>query len=347
MAKMISTKHYIILFLVILIQINVSAKNISEVQNSKINSAAVTSEYPHIEWVTTWPSPGKKQHSKQFKDNFNSILFGIKPPALRNPVSVFAENTDDFWILDQGNKTVFRVQQEVGHIPQSIAKSEFDMSSLVGICSGPDKSLLFTDSHARKIYRLSPDRKKLDVLNKNLALEQPTGIAYLSSKREIWVLETKGHRIAVLNEKGDVIRRIGKRGNGPGEFNYPTHIWIDSKGTIYISDTMNFRIQVLNSDGGVISVFGEAGDASGYFASPKGVATDSFGNIYVVDALFHVVQVFDIKGNLLYKFGNQGHGNGEFWIPTGIFIDSHDRIYVADSYNSRVQVFQLIYTNRK
>jgi DNA-binding beta-propeller fold protein YncE len=221
------------------------------------------------------------------------------------------------------------------------------MSSLVGICYGPNSSILFTDSHARTIYSLTAEKKNLRILNDTLKLEQPTGIAYSMVNKEIWVVETKAHRIAVLNEKGELLRRLGKRGNGPGEFNYPTHIWIDKKGLIYITDAMNFRIQVLNAGGEVVSIFGEAGDASGYLASPKGIATDSFGNIYVVDALFHVVQVFDIKGKLLYKFGNQGHGNGEFWMPSGIYIDNQDNIYVADSYNSRVQVFQLIFTDIK
>jgi DNA-binding beta-propeller fold protein YncE len=306
-----------------------------------------STDYPRVEWVKNWPSADNKKTKKKFKDQFNAVLFGIKAPVLNNPVAVLANSPDDFWILDQGNKTVFRVQKGVGDIPHSIAKSDLDLSSLVGICFGPNSSILFTDSKAQKVFRIMPEKKKLGIVNDTMTLEQPTGIAYSSVNKEIWVIESKAHRIAVLSENGELIKRIGSRGNAPGEFNYPTHIWIDAKGNIYINDAMNFRIQVLNPDGEVISVFGEAGDASGYLARPKGIATDSFGNIYVVDAVFHVVQVFDLKGNFLYTFGNQGHGNGEFWMPSGIFIDSLDNIYVADTYNSRIQVFKLIYTEIK
>ena len=303
--------------------------------------------YPHVEWINNWPSEGNKPKKKNLKNQFNSVVLGKKTPVLSNPNSIFVISTDEFWVLDQGNKTVFQVKKGVGDIPHSIAKSDLDLASLVGICAGPGSVILFTDSKTQKIYRISPEKKKLEVLNDTMVLEQPTGIAYSSEKKEIWVVETKAHRIAVLNEKGELIKRIGSRGNAPGEFNYPTHIWIDPKGNIYINDAMNFRIQVLNPAGAVISVFGEAGDASGYLARPKGIATDSFGNIYVVDALFHVVQVFDIKGHFLYKFGSQGHGNGEFWMPSGIFIDASDTIYVADTYNSRIQVFKLIHTESK
>lgn len=313
--------------------------------NSNSNSKSTYS--PKIEWLSVWPSDLYKHRSKNVKNQINAILFGIRTPLLSNPVSIVADNPNEFWVLDQGNKVLFEVKKGVGDIPQSVIKTDFDLSSLVGICEGPNLSILFTDSKAQKIYKILSGQKKIQILNDTLVLQQPTGIAYSPERKEIYVVETKAHRITVLNEKGELIRRIGSRGNSPGMFNYPTHICIDRKGHLYITDAMNFRIQVFNSNGEVISVFGQAGDSTGHFASPKGIATDSFGNIYVVDALFHVVQVFDINGVFLYKFGNQGHGNSEFWMPTGIFIDKNDNIYVADSYNSRVQIFQLKYSDSK
>lgn len=73
--------------------------------------------YSHVQWLNNWPSIGNEHHRKQMKDYINAFLFGIKPPALSNPVSIFASNPDDFWILDKGNKTVFQIKQGVGHIP--------------------------------------------------------------------------------------------------------------------------------------------------------------------------------------------------------------------------------------
>jgi len=298
--------------------------------------------YPQVEWVSSWPSLESRQHSRSFKEYLNSIFFGIHRPELLNPVAVLAKNPASFMILDQGNQTMFQVVDEVGDIPQSVLKSDFPMSSVIGLCYGPDSSILFTDSKSGSIYRMVPGKKKLRLLNDTLKLDQPTGISFDPVLKEIYVIETRSHRICVLNENGVLIRRIGIRGNGTGEFNYPTHLWISKQGNIYVTDAMNFRIQVLDHEGSVISVFGEAGDATGYLARPKGIATDSSGNIYIVDALFHTVQVFNLKGEFLYGFGKQGHGNGEFWMPSGICIDDHDFIYVADTYNSRIQVFHLI-----
>ena len=176
----------------------------------------------------------------------------------------------------------------------------------------------------------------------SIALDQPTGIACNRTSGDVWVVETGAHQLLHFNSQGQLIARIGERGPGPGQFNFPTFIWIDQEGRIYLVDSMNSRIQLLDPAGAYLGSFGEPGDATGYMARPKGIATDSRGHIYVADALFHAVQIFDRQGNFLYSFGSQGQGTGEFWMPAGLYIDQQDHIYVADSYNGRVQMFELV-----
>lgn len=261
-----------------------------------------------------------------------------------NPLAIWAYDTNNFFVLDQGNQSIFGIKEGVGEIPHPFQKTEVDLSSLVAVTMGPGNNYFITNSRTGKILIFNPKERKLKYFNDTLVLDQPTGIGYLPSKNEIWVLETKKHWISVYGTDGNFKRHIGRRGTAPGCFNYPTHLWIGKDSLIYINDAMNFRIQVFSEEGDVVSWFGETGDATGFMARPKGIATDSHGNIYVVDALFHAVQVFNIKGNFLYTFGTQGHKDSEFWLPSGIFIDSHDFIYVADTYNARVQLFQLLKT---
>lgn len=262
---------------------------------------------------------------------------------LSKPISIFAENSDVFWVSDQGVGSLIKIQDGVGEIPHCLKEKYL---SLVGLCVSSTNELFFTESGLNKLFKISPDKDQLSEFKTSIALDQPTGVAFSKIKDEIWVVETGAHRITVFDLDGEVVRQIGERGQGPGEFNYPTFIWIDKSGFVYIVDSMNFRIQILNDEGEVISTFGQIGDVSGYFSRPKGIATDSYGNIYVVDALFHVVQIFDREGQFLYHFGGQGRKDGQFWMPTGIFIDENDYIYVADSYNSRIQIFQLITSNK-
>lgn len=313
-----------------------------------------------IQWVSQYPAVKKKKkenqkgisdillgeetkqkNSRRNKNWFSNLLFGKKPDNLVKPMSVLAMSPDTLWVADQGTGTFLQVVKGVGEMTHFRNKKIEQLPSIVGSCFLPDNKIVFTDSKLNKIFQFMPGDKDLHILNDSLVLLQPTGIAYSSVNKQIWVVETKAHHISVLDEKGKRIKQIGKRGLEKGEFNFPTHIWIDQLGMVYVVDAMNFRIQVFNKNGEFVSMFGEIGDASGYFSRPKGVATDSFGHIYVADALFHVVQVFDKSGNLLYVFGSQGQEKEQFWMPTGIYIDKDNYIYVADSYNSRVQVFQL------
>ena len=313
--------------------------------SSAQDSSMITS--PAIKWVEQYPFSQNKENQRK-KSKFIDFILGKKNSLeLTKPVNIIARSSNEYWVLDQANGAIFQVHQKVGDIPHIRNKRFSRFPSLVGFCFYEVNKMLFTDSYLNKIFVYNPEEKEITSLNDSLILSQPTGIAYSEVTHEIWVVETAAHSIAVLNEKGKLKKRIGRRGVEPGEFNYPTSIWIDKSGQIYVVDALNFRVQVFNKEGNLISLFGKNGDGSGNFARPKGIATDSFGNIYVADALYNAVQIFDLSGNFLYSFGTRGQDKGEFWMPSGIFIDSMNYIYVADCYNSKVQVFQLNYSGRK
>ncbi|MBI5540395.1 MAG: 6-bladed beta-propeller [Bacteroidia bacterium] len=328
-------KH-IIFFLFILNQSgNCLSQDILEVDRNR------KTENSRIKWISLFPSVENKKSS--FTEKLGQVVFGKKEILeISKPISVLAINPDTFLVLDQGNNTIFYVKNNESQIPHFLKKKENYFTSLVGICAISKNEVLFTDSKSNQIYKISNNVTELNVLNDSLKLDQPTGIAYSKLTNEIWVVETKSHRISILNNNGERIKTIGARGNKNGEFNFPTSICIDKDGYAYIVDAMNFRVQIFNKDGQFVSTFGKQGDATGDFARPKGIAIDSESNIYIADALFNTVQIFDKKGNFLYYFGSQGNEKEKFWMPSGIFIDSQNYIYVSDSYNSRIQLFQLV-----
>lgn len=173
-------------------------------------------------------------------------------------------------------------------------------------------------------------------------LRRPSGLAGDAESSRLFVSDAGSHSIVVYDCDGRRLWQFGKRGPGPGEFNYPTHVAVDPAGNLVVSDSMNFRIQRMTAEGRSLAVFGRKGDATGDFALPKGVAADAAGNIWVVDAQFENVQAFDKEGRLLFVFGNEGRRPGEFWLPSGAAIDSRQRLWIADTYNRRVQVFALL-----
>jgi hypothetical protein len=298
-------------------------------------------ENPRITWIEQFPQVIGEKNIQNHKKRFSDFLFGKRNSLeLTKPVNIVARNSDEYWVLDQENGVIFQIHDKVGDIPHIKGKQFIRFPSLVGFCFYSGNKMLFTDSYLNKIFVYTPDKKEIKPLNDTLTFDQPTGVAYSEVNHEIWVVETASHSISVLNDKGQRKKIIGKRGVEPGEFNFPTSIWIDKTGNAFVVDALNFRVQVFNKEGELISVFGKNGDGGGNFARPKGIATDSDGNIYVADALFNAVQVFDISGCFLYTFGLQGRDKGEFWMPSGIFIDDNNNIFVADCYNSRVQIFK-------
>jgi DNA-binding beta-propeller fold protein YncE len=296
---------------------------------------------PIISFTAQYPPTTGRSTKKKTGGTFADVVFGKDEASqMTKPVAVWALTPDTLWVLDQGNGIIFRIKKKKSEIRHIKDKQYKSFSSLVGICSGPGNRLLFTDSYLNKVFVMVPGKKGMEPLNDSLSLDRPTGIAFSPATGEIWVAETNAHRIAILDGQGNLLRTIGHRGTGPGEFNFPTSVWIDPAGKVYVVDAMNFRIQIFSGDGRPEGMFGSLGDATGYFARPKGIATDSHGNIYVADALFNTVQIFDTSGRFLYNFGEQGQGEGQFWMPSGIYIDANDNIYVADMYNARIQVFQ-------
>ncbi|MDF1575194.1 MAG: 6-bladed beta-propeller [Bacteroidales bacterium] len=299
---------------------------------------AQSAEEYRVKWIGEYPGErGEKRTS--FGDRLSRIVFGQKPQDLMKPFNVVAVDQEQFWILDQGAGGVFQVAGGQGAWIRPLRRAELEYPSLVGICRMPGGDLLLTDSRLNRVLRISEGQ--LMIFGDSIPLDQPTGIACNRSNGEVWVVETGEHQLTRISSEGKLIEKIGGRGTGPGQYNFPTFLWIDQEGRIYVVDSMNDRIQILNQEGACLGSFGESGDATGYMARPKGIATDSKGNIYVADALFHAVQIFDSQGQFLYSFGSQGQGPGEFWMPAGLYIDEKDHIFVADTYNARVQVFQL------
>ncbi len=292
-----------------------------------------------VEWVGHFSSSDDLTGGPGFFEKVYRFIFGAEFNSFRRPFAVWTKDGEEFWVLDQGTQTPVNVSISGEEFEYVLGHEDTYFPSLVSLCSISDKEILFTDSGLNRIFLINSETGKIIKFKDDL--NQPTGIAYNSKTKEVWVAETASHRIAVLDLEGNILKYVGRRGSRNGEFNFPTFLWIDENGTVYVVDSMNFRVQIFDGEGRFLSKFGEPGDKAGFIASPKGIATDSKGHIYLVDARFHMVQMFDREGNFLFFFGGFGSDDSNFWMPIGIHIDSKDIIYVADSFNSRIQIFEL------
>ena len=271
------------------------------------------------------------------KNAIASFLLGkrkeekIKPSSICRikPGVLCVTDTINGWIVILNNEGI--IQKKIGSIKGS------KIQSPVSACADDLGNLYISDSTNRRVLKFDKNFRFA-----NMFITEPdiriTGIVFISGK--FFCVDTRNHQIICYNRRGTRNFTFGRRGSGPGEFNFPTHITADND-YIYITDSMNFRVQILNHQGNFIRCFGSAGRGGGNFSKPKGLAVNREKQIFVADAMFDNIQIFGFKGEFLYYFGGPGHGTMGFWMPLDIMIDRDNLIWVADTYNNRIQVFKI------
>jgi len=74
-----------------------------------------------------------------------------------------------------------------------------------------------------------------------------TGAIATDSQGNIYIVDSGNNRIQKFRNDGQYLQTIGRKGQGPGEFESPYDIWLDSEENIHISEGM--KIQIFNKDG--------------------------------------------------------------------------------------------------
>ena len=228
------------------------------------------------------------------------------------------------------------------------ASGQGKLATPIGVAVDEARDLVFvSDARHQLVFAYTRDDKTVMAIGEKDELANPGGLVIHPGTNRLYVINARGHSVRVYDvREGKFLFQFGSRGGQPGEFNFPTNIFLRGD-RLYICDGGNFRVQVFDLDGKFLREFGKVGARLGDFARPKGIAVDSEDHVYVVDAGFDNFQIFDGDNRLLLFVGKKGAEPGEFWLPAGMHIDEHDQIYVADQYNYRVQVFQYLSESHK
>ncbi len=269
-------------------------------------------------------------------------MVGDEGVSYLRPHGIAVQEGLRLYVTDQERQAVIVFDLKSGKTTVIDRAGDMYFVSPVGVAVCEDM-LAVSDSALNKVYLMTPKGKLISTIEKPGGFQRPTGLAYDPNEKAVYVVDTLANEVCVFDVfTGGLLRRFGTTGVAPGQFNYPTHIFVDGSGKVYITDSLNFRVQVVDQEGNYLYHIGELGDASGYLAIPKGVGVDSYGHIYVVDSYFSTVQVFDRNGALLLAIGKPGDKPGQFQVPAGLTVDSNNRIYVCDTYNARVEIFEYI-----
>jgi sugar lactone lactonase YvrE len=209
-------------------------------------------------------------------------------------------------------------------------------------------NLYVADASAKAVMVYGPDGKFRRRIGGPQWFDRLASVSADPRGDRIYVVDVGGvqseqHRVRVFEAaSGAHLFDIGRRGKGPGEFNFPRDLAIGRGGELYVVDGGNFRVQVFDRDGKYLRSFGGVGRQLGNFSRPKEIAADAEGNIYVVDTGFGNFQIFDPEGRLLLFVGERSERDGpaKYMLPSGITVDEDGRVYMVDQWFRKVDVFR-------
>jgi DNA-binding beta-propeller fold protein YncE len=264
-----------------------------------------------------------------------------EPDGLQRPQSGVTDALGRVFVTDASRQAVLVFDPASGLSTWEQAAGLTRFATPVGVATSPEGHVWVADADLGYVAELDAQGKPLAIIGKGV-LKRPTGVAYDPQTKRLFVCDTQSHDIKVFDAGRRLLKTIGRRGEGDGEFNYPTHLAF-ARGELYVADTMNSRVQVFADAGDRHRLtVGARGLYVGNLVRPKGVAVDSEGNIYVVESYYDHLLVYDRNGKFLLAIGGLGKDIGQFYLPAGVWVDSRNRVFVADMFNGRVVVLQFL-----
>jgi len=241
------------------------------------------------------------------------------------------------------------------HFPIAIAVNQHD-------------ELFVTDHLNHRVQKFDTEGKLLGQIE---VLPNPGGIA-LDANGNLYLAHIHasgssehddGDFVTVYSPEGKLLRRWGKKGTEPGEFDCPGGIAVARNGNVYVADQTNHRIQVFNVKGKFLLQWGEYGNETGQFGGkgsrnsrtggPQFVAFDRDGNVWTTEGANCRIQRFTAQGKFLSSWGSDEDRPGGFggWFtgfdnkpvrslvgPIALSFDDRNRLWVS-TVSGRVQQF--------
>ena len=174
-----------------------------------------------------------------------------------------------------------------------------------------------------------------------------------------------------------LVARLGSRGTGLRQFNYPCGLTVSTNGDVYVADSLNHRINILNSsldpirdfkhpsiqnpndvkltaeemyvlcqNTPSIHVFSHTGLFLRSFITSVQVnksysfCVDDNKSIIISDFNTHQIKIFSNEGSLLHTLGEEGQQEGMLYEPGGLALTSSLKLVtVSRNTNTRLQIF--------
>jgi len=206
------------------------------------------------------------------------------------------------------------------------------------IAVSPQDGCVFVVDKTARIQRFSADGEyQAQWRMPEWANGKPTGLYVDPFKGFVWVADTHYGRIIVYDRDGREQSRFGARGEGPGQFIFPTNVVLDRDGYIYVGEYGgNDRISKFSPERKYICSFADKNSGEAWVERPTTLAFDDKDALWVADACHHRISRYDRTGKLLSSFGSAGTGPDKLNYPYALALEKKGTLVVADRCNNRI-----------
>ena len=156
------------------------------------------------------------------------------------------------------------------------------------------------------------------------------------SNNGMWaVADLTKNCVFVFDSHNKLLKRLGSRGNNPGQFICPFDVEFDDNNELYVTDRYNHKVQKFDIHGNYLLQFGGKGNGEGQLNCPAGITTYQ-DKVYVADRENHRISVFRNDGKFYSIIGQQKLSQ-----HFDIAINIYSEILAADWGHHCIYIFTL------
>ncbi len=173
-------------------------------------------------------------------------------------------------------------------------------------------------------------------------LRKPRAIS-VDIRGDVYVADSSLNQVLVFSKGGDLLRRIGNSGQGPGEFLAPEQICFDEANSLYVYEFGNGRIQVFDARGGYTKGF----KVFKYIQALRVRRNRIYCACRQIEPGNPLIEILDFEGRRVGGFGNDPNLSGltasslKSLDYKKMDISDSDRIWFAWEYFSWLNTFSL------
>lgn len=286
--------------------------------------------------------------------------YGREDGQFNTPLAVAVDRQGLVYANDAGNERIQKFDpagKVVGKIGRQ-NKGEGELSAPYSLAVDGTGNVFISEEVTRIIQKFDGNGRFLRMWpvesQVKITRNSPTGLSLSADAAgNLYVADPLDNLIKKYDSNGQLILSWGGTGAQGGQFNGPSHSFIDRQGNIYLIDGSNHRIQAFDSQGHFLTKYDfglEPPSSSGEKIQqvPAAVAVDPGGNLYVAFFSCSCIRKYDSKGALLLEWGRPPEGtngnDGQIFVPVNLVLDDQGNVYVLDHANShcsgcRIQKF--------